>query len=191
MNVGLFFGSFNPIHVGHLIIAQFLLNETDLNEVWMVVSPHNPLKEKSSLARDHDRLRLVQLATEDNLLIKVSDIEFHMPTPSYTIDTLVLLKEKHPDYNFTLIMGGDNLQNFKKWKNYDLILKDYTILIYNRPNYSEQTEFDHLTNIKILDAPLLNISSTRIRELLKSGKSVQYMVPDKVLEEIISLKMYK
>jgi nicotinate-nucleotide adenylyltransferase len=191
MYIGLFFGSFNPIHVGHLIIAQNLINDTKLEQVWMVVSPHNPLKEKSTLARDYDRFHLVQLATEDNPKIKASNIEFSLPKPSYTIDTLTYLQEKHPEHQFAIIMGGDNLISLPKWKNYELILRDYPIYIYKRPNYN--TDNIYFTNAKItfVDAPLLDISSTKIRELIKSGKSIQYMVPEKVLDELMSLKMYK
>lgn len=191
MHIGLFFGSFNPIHVGHLIIAQHLINETELDQVWMVVSPHNPLKEKSTLARDYDRLHLVQLATEDNPKIKASNIEFSLPKPSFTIDTLTYLKEKHPEHQFAIIMGGDNLISLPKWKNYELILRDYPIYIYKRPNYNTDNIQHSNAKIIVVNAPLLDISSTKIRELLKSGKSIQYMVPEKVLDELMSLKMYK
>ncbi len=191
MNIGLFFGSFNPIHVGHLIIAQYILNNTNLEQVWFVVSPHNPLKEKSTLARDYDRLHLVQLATEDNPKLKVSNIEFGLPKPSYTIDTLAHLREKNPEHQFTLIMGGDNLISLPKWKNYELILRDYPILIYKRPNYSSDSDLLTKGNITILDVPLLDISSTAIREMIKNGKSVQYLVPEKVYEELNILRIYK
>ncbi len=191
MYIGLFFGSFNPIHVGHLIIAQNLINDTKLEQVWMVVSPHNPLKEKSTLARDYDRFHLVQLATEDNPKIKASNIEFSLPKPSYTIDTLTYLQEKHPENQFAIIMGGDNLISLPKWKNYELILRDYPIYIYKRPNYNTDNIYFNNAKITFVDAPLLDISSTKIRELIKSGKSIQYMVPEKVLDELMSLKMYK
>ena len=127
MYIGLFFGSFNPVHVGHMIIAQHLLNETDLDQVWMVVSPHNPLKNKTSLARDYDSLHLVRLAAEGNPKIQVSNIEFHLPKPSYTIDTLTHLKEKYPEHKFALIMGGDNLISLPKWKNYELLMEKFKI----------------------------------------------------------------
>jgi len=191
MQIGLFFGSFNPIHIGHLLIAQYLLNETNLQQVWMVVSPHNPLKEKSTLAKDYNRLHLVRLATEDNPRIKVSDIEFSLPKPSYTVDTLEHLKEKYPEHQFSLIMGGDNLVSLNKWKNYEIILRDYPILVYKRSVPAAQWQGSQKAKISYLDVPLLDISSTRIREMLKQGKSIQYMVPDKVYEEIITLNMYK
>lgn len=191
MYIGLFFGSFNPIHVGHLIIAQYLLNETELEQVWMVVSPHNPLKEKSTLARDYDRLHLVQLATEDNPKIKASNIEFSLPKPSYTIDTLAHLSEKHPEHKYAIIMGGDNLISLPKWKNYHILIRDYPIFVYKRPKHDTDNIQYPNSRITILDAPLLDISSTKIRELIRQGKSVQYMVPEKVLDELLSLRMYK
>ncbi|NOT36752.1 MAG: nicotinate-nucleotide adenylyltransferase [Saprospiraceae bacterium] len=191
MFVGLFFGSFNPIHVGHLIIAQHFINETSLDQIWMVVSPHNPLKEKSTLARDYDRLHLVQLATEDNPNIKASNIEFNLPKPSYTIDTLTYLKEKFPEHKFAIIMGADNLISLPKWKNYEILLRDYPIFVYKRPNYNIENINYPNSEINVLDASLLDISSTKIRELIKSGKSVQYLVPEKVFEELQLLRIYK
>lgn len=185
MYIGLFFGSFNPVHVGHLIIAQHLINETLLDQIWMIVSPHNPLKEKANLARDYDRLHLVQVATEDNPKIKASNIEFSLPKPSYTIETLTHLREKYPEHEFALIMGADNLVSLSKWKNYELILRDYSIFIYKRVGSVIEEQLFPDAKINILDAPLLDISSTQIRELIKKGKSVQYMVPEKILEETI------
>ncbi|HQX44871.1 MAG: nicotinate-nucleotide adenylyltransferase [Saprospiraceae bacterium] len=191
MQIGLFFGSFNPVHVGHMIIAQHLLNETVLEQVWMVVSPHNPLKNKASLARDYDRLHLVRLAAEGNPKIQVSNIEFSLPKPSYTIDTLTYLKEKYPEHKFALIMGGDNLISLPKWKNYELLLERFQIYIYKRPNYEDQTDLSHHPNIVFTDAPLLDISSTQIREMIKQGKSIRYMVPEVVLEAIENSRLYK
>ncbi|MCC6816102.1 MAG: nicotinate-nucleotide adenylyltransferase [Saprospiraceae bacterium] len=185
MYIGLFFGSFNPVHVGHLIIAQHLINETLLDQIWMIVSPHNPLKEKASLARDYDRLHLVQVATEDNPKVRASNIEFSLPKPSYTIETLTHLREKYPEHEFALIMGADNLVSLSKWKNYELILRDYSIFIYKRVGSVIEEQLFPDAKINILDAPLLDISSTQIRELIKKGKSVQYMVPEKILEETI------
>ena len=158
MNIGLFFGSFNPIHVGHLIIAQHLLNETSLDKIWLVVSPHNPLKEKSTLAHDQDRLQMVRLAVEDHPKIWVSDIEFKLPRPSFTIDTLAHLEEKYPNDNFSLIMGGDNLISLPKWKNYDQILNKYTIYVYRRPGYDSSTDLASHHAIRFVEAPLLDIS---------------------------------
>ncbi|HMS29934.1 MAG TPA: nicotinate (nicotinamide) nucleotide adenylyltransferase [Saprospiraceae bacterium] len=190
MNIGLFFGSFNPIHVGHLIIAQHLLNETSLDKIWLVVSPHNPLKEKSTLAHDQDRLQMVRLAVEDHPKIWVSDIEFKLPRPSFTIDTLAHLEEKYPNDNFSLIMGGDNLISLPKWKNYDQILNKYSIYVYRRPGYDSSTDLASHHAIRFVDAPLLDISSTFIRNTLKAGKSVQFMVPEKALEELLTKKLY-
>ena len=158
MKIGLFFGSFNPIHIGHLIIADYIAQFTDLTEVWLVVSPQNPLKQKNSLAKDHDRLHLATIATENNPRLKVSSIEFTLPKPSYTIDTLVYLKEKYPDKTFTLIMGSDNIQSINKWKNFEKLLEDYDILVYNRQGY-DQINPDYLKRVHFVDAPLLHLSS--------------------------------
>ncbi|MBK6701950.1 MAG: nicotinate-nucleotide adenylyltransferase [Saprospiraceae bacterium] len=191
MRIGLFFGSFNPVHIGHMIIAQHMLNHTDLEQIWMVVSPHNPLKEKSTLAKDYDRLHLVQLAAEDNPKIKVSNIEFSLPKPSYTIDTLTHLKEKFPNHQFSLIMGGDNLISLPKWKNYELLMAQYSIYIYKRPQYSDHSDLAKHPNIIFCEAPLLDISSTSIRDQIRQGKSVRYLVPDKVLEELEGSNLYR
>lgn len=189
MKVGLYFGSFNPVHVGHMIIAGHLIEHTDLDQLWMVVSPHNPHKEKKSLAKDYDRLHLVTLAIADNPKIKASNIEFSLPKPSYTIDTLTFLKEKYPNHTFSLIMGGDNLASFHKWKNYELILRDHDILVYQRPSY-DPGELQSHPRVNILDAPMLDISSSFIRKSIKNGHSIQYLVPHTVFEYIESNKMY-
>lgn len=191
MKIGLFFGSFNPVHVGHMIIANTLLNETDLDRIWMVVSPHNPLKKKSSLANDFDRLHLVRLAIGSNLKIKASNIEFDLPRPSYTIDTLSYLKEKYPSDDFSLIMGSDNLNTLPKWKNHEQILKHYSIVVYHRPG-QVLGEISKHPQIQIIDnLPLLDISSTYIRSCIRSGKSIQYLVPDSVFEYMEGSNMYK
>lgn len=191
MNVGLFFGSFNPVHNGHLIIAQHIANQEYVDQVWLVISPHNPLKQKSSLANDYDRLHLVNIAVEDNPEIKSSSIEFNLPRPSYTIDTLSHLSEKYPQHQFTLIMGSDNLASLHKWKNYELLLSNYTILIYTRPKFEESLPFTDHPAIRFCSAPLIDISSTYIREQIKMGKSIRYLVPEKVFEYLEGSRMYK
>jgi len=189
MKVGLFFGSFNPIHHGHLIIANYMVEYTDLDNLWFVVTPHNPHKEKKSLANDFDRLHLVELATEGDDRINVSDVEFKLDKPSYTIDTLTHLSEKHPNHEFVLIMGGDNLKSFHKWKNYEAILKYYQVYVYKRPAY-EGGEVQNHPSVKIVDAPEMQISSSFIRKSVKEGKSIKYLVPKKVEEEVLKMPFY-
>ena len=188
--IGLFFGSFNPIHIGHLIIANYMVTQTDLDKVWIIVSPQNPLKLKGTLARDYDRLHLVRLAIGDNPNLETSNIEFDLPKPSYTIDTLIHLKEKHPNEEFVLIMGGDNLRSLHKWKNYEIILRDYQIYVYKRPSYELGDLATH-QSIQLFDAPLMQISASYIRSCLKEGKSVQYLVPEAVFEYLESSSLYK
>ncbi len=188
--VGLFFGSYNPVHVGHLIIANYMATQTDLDEVWLVVSPQNPLKKKSTLARDFDRLHLVRLAIEDCPNLKASNIEFDLPKPSYTIDTLTYLNEAHPDKDFILIMGGDNLGTLHKWKNYEQILNHYQIYVYQRPNYELGNLATHPA-IKIHEAPLMQISASYIRKCVREGNSIQYLVTQPVFEYINSSSLYK
>lgn len=187
--IGLFFGSFNPVHVGHMIIANFMVEHSDLDEIWMVVTPHNPHKEKKSLAKDRDRLHLVDLAIGENVNIKASDIEFGLEKPSYTVDTLAYLKEKYPHHTFSLIMGGDNLSTFHKWKNYETILDNHNIYVYKRPGYA-LGDLENHKKITILEAPLLTISASYIRKQLKEKKSIQYLVPDKVWEYMDGSSMY-
>jgi nicotinate-nucleotide adenylyltransferase len=189
MKIGLFFGSFNPIHVGHLIIANYMATQTDLQQVWLVVSPQNPLKPKNTLARDRDRLNMVELAIGENTLLRASNIEFKLPKPSFTIDTLAYLGEKYPQHEFTLIMGGDNIGSIHKWKNYEILLRDYDIYVYKRPNY-DMGEWANQTRVKAFEAPLMEISATYIRNCLVEGKSVQYLVPDKVKEYLEESKLY-
>lgn len=190
MNIGLYFGSFNPIHIGHLIIANHVVSNTDLKQVWLVISPQNPLKPSSVLLNEYHRLHLVQKAIEDNPHLKASDIEFKLPKPSYTIDTLTYLKEKYPTHNFTVIMGSDSFTNLKNWKNYQLILRDYDIVIYNRPGFEINPESLN-KRITILNAPLLEISATAIRKNIKEGKSIQYLVSEIVNKEISDTGYYK
>ncbi|MFZ1749852.1 MAG: nicotinate (nicotinamide) nucleotide adenylyltransferase [Saprospiraceae bacterium] len=190
MKTGLFFGSFNPVHIGHMIIASHMVQYTDLDQVWMVVSPHNPLKTKASLAGNADRYHLVQLAIGDNINIRPSNIEFSLPVPSYTIDTLTYLKEKYPDKEFALIMGGDNLASIEKWKNYQLLLENYDIYVYQRPGHDDLKYQNH-PRVNIISAPMLDISATFIRQAIKEGRSVQYLVPDSVYDYLENSSMYK
>lgn len=189
MKIGLYFGSFNPVHAAHLIIANHILNETDIEKIWFVVSPHNPLKEESNLLNEYHRLELVRLATENDVRIKASDIEFGLPKPSYTSATLAYLEEKYHEHDFCIIMGSDSFQNLHKWKNAEVIIKNYHLYIYLRPGFDADGQAGG--NITILNAPLLQLSATQIRKYIKEGKSVRYMLPDKVLEEIEKGGYYK
>lgn len=189
MRVGLYFGSFNPVHFGHLIIANHILNETKLQKVWFVVSPQNPFKQSATLLNEYDRFFLVQKAIEDDLRLRAVDIEFGLPKPSYTIRTLSYLQEKHPNHAFTIIMGSDSFQNLHKWKNADVIIKNYPLLVYKRPGF--ETKNIAQANMEILDAPLLQISATYIRNLIASGKSIKYLVPPLVEKEIIENGYYR
>jgi len=190
MRIGLFFGSFNPIHIGHLALAKYMVNYTEMQEVWLVVSPHNPLKKKSQLLNQNDRLHLVNLALDFHPSIKASNFEFDLPQPSYTINTLVRLKEKYPQHEFSLIMGQDNLTSFNKWKNYEEILKRNHIYVYPRPNCGP-SEFDEHPNIHITEAPVMEISSTFIRNAIKEKKDVRFFTHPKVWEEIDTMNFYK
>ena len=189
MKVGLFFGSFNPIHFGHLMIASYMVEYTDLDALWFVVSPQNPHKSKNSLANDYDRLHLVQLAIHNDDRLKVSDIEFGLTKPSYTVDTLAYLSERYPDYDFVLIIGGDNLETFHKWKNYEVILNKHELYVYKRPNHSPGILNNH-PKIKVVDAPQVEISSSFIRDALKNRKSIKYLLPDKVAGEVMKMAFY-
>lgn len=190
MNTGLFFGSFNPIHVGHMILANYMLEFTDLDEVWFVVSPHNPLKEKQTLLAQNHRLSMVRLAVEDHIHLKASDIEFKLSQPSYTINTLTHLKEKYPKRNFALIMGMDNLQTFDKWKNHEQILKNYNLYIYPRSGF-EPGKYADRANVILTDAPIVEISSSFIRKAIKDKKHVGCFMPDKVATYIKEMNFYK
>ena len=190
MKIGLFFGSFNPVHVGHLIIANHMAPQTDLQKVWLVVSPQNPLNPKKTLARDQDRLHLVRLGIGDNPRVEASNVEFSLPKPSYTIDTLAVLKEKYPQHEFALIMGGDNIASLHLWKNYEQILAGYDIYVYKRPSYDLGALADH-PRVKVCEAPLLDISATYIRECIREGKSIRYLVPDAVWEYLESGSLYR
>jgi len=187
---GLFFGSFNPIHIGHMILAEYMVEHTDLEEIWFVVSPQNPLKEKKGLLADYHRLAMVNIAVEDDARMRACNIEFKMPQPSYTIDTLAYLGEKYPDRHFVLIGGTDILPSLHKWKNYRVLLDNYTLYIYNRPNYDPGEYRDH-PNIKFFQAPMLEISASFIRHAIKKGKSIMYMLPPRVNEYIREMHFYE
>jgi len=186
----LFFGSFNPIHSGHLIIANYFLEYADIAELWFVVSPQNPFKERDNLLADHHRYALVKLATEEEPRFRVSDIEFKMPKPSYTIDTLTWLQEKYPDRTFVLIIGSDQLPSFHKWKNYELILDYYQVYVYPRPKADNGEYADH-PKVKRFEAPLMDISSSFIRDALKQKKEVRYFLPPKVFDYIRDMHFYE
>lgn len=190
MKIGLFFGTFNPIHVGHLIIANYFAEFSDLDKIWFVVSPQNPLKEKKSLLNHKQRLYMVNLAVEDNPKFSVSNIEFGLPKPSYTIDTLAHLKENYPKHNFVLIMGSDNICSFHKWKNFDVILKNHELYVYKRRGF-EQNPYNANKKVKFFDVPLLNISATFIRSAIKEGKTLKSFFPEKVFQYIDEMGFYK
>jgi nicotinate-nucleotide adenylyltransferase len=189
MKIGLLFGSFNPIHIGHLIIANTFVENSDLEQVWFVVSPHNPKKDLNTLLHAHDRYDMVEKAIADNHKLRACDVEFHLPRPSYTVDTLVVLREKYPQHTFNLILGGDNLTNLTKWKNYEEILANHQVLVYPRPATSP-SPLDTHPQIQKIDAPLLDISATYIRTLIQNQKSIKYLVPDEIATYIRLKKFY-
>ena len=189
MKTGLYFGSFNPIHIGHLIMANHILNETPLQEIWFVVSPHNPFKTSSTILNEYDRLFLVQKAIENDNRLKASDIEFSLSKPSYTSATMAYLREKYPTREFSIIMGSDSFQNIAKWHNYRAIVDHYPIIIYLRPGFPIKNTVN--ASIQIMQAPLLEISATHIRTLIKEGKSIKYLVPEGTEQEIIKSRFFK
>ena len=196
--IGLYFGTFNPIHVGHLIIANYMADYTELDEVWLVVSPQNPLKKKETLLKDHHRLSLVRIALEDNTKLMASNIEFDLPIPSYTINTLVHLKEKYETYEFHLIVGEDNLRSFHKWKNQEEIINNHKIFVYPRvlteremeDNTVEFSSFNH-SNVIRCQAPIMKISSSFIRKAIKNGKDVRYLLTPEVFKYVDEMNFYK
>ena len=191
MQIGLFFGSFNPVHTGHLIIANQLVAHTELEQVWFVVSPQNPLKPKSTLLNEYDRLHMVELAIEDNYHFRTNNIEFTLPKPSYTVDTLAHLAEKYPMHTFALIMGADSLEGLPKWKNYETLLKYYTIYVYKRPGIELSDEQVSFPNVKVVEFPQLDVSATYVRHCIKQGISIQYLVPQNVKGYIEKMNLYK
>ncbi|MEN7550373.1 nicotinate (nicotinamide) nucleotide adenylyltransferase [Rapidithrix thailandica] len=190
MKIGLFFGSFNPIHIGHLIIANTMAEAADIDQVWFVVSPQNPFKKRSNLAHEFDRLDMVRLAIDDNPKFRATDIEFRMPRPSYTIDTLAYLSDKYPQHEFRLIIGEDNLVSFHKWKNYRQLMEQYGLLVYPRPNTSP-IDYSKLQNYTVIEAPLIDISATFIRDALRNNHSIKYLVHEAVETYIHGKKLYQ
>ncbi len=186
----LFFGSFNPIHVGHLIIANTIVQMGEVDELWLVVSPQNPLKERSTLLADHHRLQMARLAVDDNYKLRVCDIEMHLPIPSYTVVTLSALGEKYPDREFCLVMGGDNLLTFNRWRNYEYILENYRILVYPRPGCNNAPLANH-PNVRMIDVPMMDISSSFIRKSIAQGHDVRYLLTDPVYKYLTEMHFYE
>ena len=189
MNIGLYFGSFNPVHNGHLIIANYVANYTSLDRIWLVVSPQNPFKQSGSLINENHRKHLIDLAIEGEKKLRSSSIEFKLPKPSYTVETLLYLNIKYPQHQFSIILGSDSFQNITKWKNAEYLLKNYSLYIYERPGFKVKPEMLN-DQRRLLNAPLLQISSTEIREMIKQKKSIRFLVPDIVMEEINNQQYY-
>ncbi len=191
MKVGLFFGSFNPVHIGHMVIANHMVEFTDLDEVWFVVSPHNPHKEKKSLLNDYQRLEMVRIAIGENHKLRACDIEFSLPQPSYTADTLIYINEKYPNHVFSLIMGMDNLETFHKWKKHKVILDNNDIYVYPRIG-STTNEFIERVNVHVItDVPIMQISATFIRKSLKDGKNVAPLLYPNVWDYLDKNNFYR
>jgi nicotinate-nucleotide adenylyltransferase len=190
MKIGLFFGSFNPVHIGHMVIASYMAEYTDLEQIWMMVSPHNPFKDKLSLLQDYHRLDLVKAAIGDNRKLKASDIEFKLPKPSYTVHTLAHLGEVYPQHQFILIMGRDNLSSLHKWKDYEQILQRHEIYVYPRVN-AEKSDLENHASVKFFEAPLMELSSSFIREAIRQEKDVRYMMPENVWLAIEEKSFYR
>lgn len=191
MNIGIFSGSFNPVHTGHLILANYIAEFTEIEEVWFVVSPQNPLKTENQLSDEYIRFKMVEIALEKYTKLKASDFEFSMPRPSYTIDTLDALQEKYPEHTFTLIIGADNWSYFENWKEHDKILENYKLKVYPRLGYRISIAKKIKTKVEALDSPVIEISSTFIRENIKAGRNVRPLLPDNVYDYIAENKLYK
>jgi len=191
LKVGLYFGSYNPIHIGHLAIANYMVEFTDIDQLWFVVSPQNPHKKKENLLADYHRLELVERAFEGDDRFRASNIEFNLPKPSYTVDTLAYLHERYPDYSFVILMGSDNLENFHKWKNYEVILENYGIIVYPRQGFDKSKIQNH-KNITVAEgAPLMEISSTFIRNAVKEGKDVRHFMPPKAWKYLEEMNFFR
>jgi nicotinate-nucleotide adenylyltransferase len=191
MTIGLYFGTFNPIHTGHLIIANHIVEHTNLDKIWFVVTPHNPLKNKKTLLDNYQRLEMVHMATSPYDKLEVSNIEFSLPQPNYTINTLEHIKEKHPNHTFALIMGEDNLKSLHKWKNFELLLKNYEIYVYPRVTKLSDNNLSNHSSIHFVDAPIVEISSTHIRKNIKEGKNIEPLLPHSVWKYIDEMNFYK
>jgi nicotinate-nucleotide adenylyltransferase len=193
MNIGLYFGTFNPIHIGHMAIANHMVEFSDLDEVWFVVTPHNPFKKKVSLLADNHRYQLVQIATDDYPKLKASNIEFKLPQPNFTVVTLAHISEKYPEHHFNLIMGQDNLKSFHKWKNYEVILDNHDIFVYPRIFEGKfiKTQFDSHPKIHKIEAPIMEISATFIRKGIADNKNISTLLPCKVWQYIEEMNFYK
>lgn len=189
MHIGLYFGSFNPVHTGHLIIANHVVEHSDVDKIWFVVSPHNPLKEAHNLLNEYDRLHLVELAIRDDNRFRASNVEFHLPKPSFTIDTLTYLRERFPLETFTVIMGSDSFQNIHRWKNFEQLISTHSFIVYERPGF--QVKDTHNARIQVMKAPLLEISSTYIRQQIKEKRSIRYLTPNAVAEYITENNYYR
>jgi len=189
MQIALFFGSFNPVHVGHLIIAQSVIDLEQINQLWFIVSPQNPFKEKKTLLAERQRYNMVKMAIEENNYLRASDIEFELPKPSYTIDTLAYMEEKYPQHTFHLVMGSDNLTHLHKWKNADVLKANYSIIVYPRPGSKIENHTD--VQLTIIDAPLLNISSTYIRNRIKQKQNINFFLPESVARYVTEMGFYK
>ena len=191
LKVGLYFGSFNPVHIGHMAIANYMVEYTSIDQLWFIVSPHNPLKNKSNLLNDYQRLDLVNRAIEDDNRFRASNIEFNLPKPSYTIDTLTYLKEKFPDYEFVILMGSDNLESFHKWKNFKTIVQNYGIIVYPRPGFEQAKVLKHENIVIAKEAPLMEVSSSFIRNAIHEGKDVRHFLPQNVWKYVDEMNFYK
>jgi len=191
LKIGLYFGTYNPIHIGHLAIANYMVEFTDIDQLWFVVSPHNPHKEKKNLLDDYQRLEMVHRAVEGDDRLRASNIEFNLPKPNYTVDTLAYLKEQYPNFEFLILMGSDNLESFHKWKNYETILENYGIIVYPRPGFNRSKYKLHYNITVVEDAPLMEISASFIRKAIREGKDVRHFIPAGTWKYLEEMNFYK
>ncbi|MBD98398.1 MAG: nicotinic acid mononucleotide adenylyltransferase [Verrucomicrobia bacterium] len=189
--IGLFFGTYNPVHVGHMVIANYMVEFTDLEQIWMIVTPQNPFKQKESMLKDYDRLHLVKLAIGEDLNLRASDIEFSLPQPNYTIDTLTYLREKFPEKEFALIMGADNLNHFHKWKNHSVIIENHELYVYPRMESNNGGDLRQHYKVNYVEAPVMKVSSSFIRKAIAEGKKVQHFMPKAVAVYVEEMNLFK